>query len=311
MNSLQYLRKTATAFLMLSALSVTGIQGQVRNAAYESYIKKYADMAVEQMEAYGVPASITLAQGLLESAAGQSTLAKASNNHFGIKCGSSWQGESVRHDDDARNECFRAYDKVSDSYKDHSLFLRDNRRYSSLFDLSKTDYKGWAVGLKKAGYATNPSYANSLIGIIEEYGLYKYDGPHLSKSEQKKLEKELKKKPWLRNPHMLYLNCDLVYTVARDGDTFQLLAKELGVSKKKLMKYNEVEEGYTLQDGDMVYLGAKNKRSVSEDIYYDVKEGDSMHSIAQKYAVTLKTLYKLNRLKNDYQVEVGERIFLK
>lgn len=298
-------------FLLFMFLIPVGVLGQTHNAAYQAYIKKYAPLAVEQMKQYGIPASITLSQGLLESGAGMSTLAKASNNHFGIKCGSSWRGETVRHDDDRRNECFRAYDKVEDSYRDHSLFLSSNQRYASLFKLSKTDYKGWAVGLKKAGYATNPSYANSLIAIIEDYSLYQWDSGEITKSEAKKIEKELRKKPWLSNPHELFLNYDIVCIRAREGDTFKLLGKEFGISWKKLVKYNELHEGYTLQEGDLIYLHKKNKRTVSEDIYYEVREGDSMHSISQKYAVVLKTLYRLNKLPEDHQLEVGERIFLK
>ena len=299
------------SLILLLLLFPVSLSGQTRSDAYQAYIKKYAPLAVEQMKQYGIPASITLSQGLLESGAGQSTLAKASNNHFGIKCGSSWRGESVRHDDDRRNECFRAYDKVEDSYRDHSLFLTSNQRYASLFKLSNTDYKGWAVGLKKAGYATNPSYANSLIAIIEDYSLYQWDSSEISKSEAKKIEKELKKKPWLSQPHELMLNHDIVCVRAREGDTFKLLGKEFGIGWKKLIKYNELHKGYTLQEGDLIYLHKKNKRMVSDDIYYEVKEGDSMHSISQMYAVTLKTLYKLNKLSEDHQLEVGERIFLK
>lgn len=152
-----------------------GAQAQRRNSRYVDYINKYSALAVQQMKEHKIPASITLAQGLLESGAGMSTLARKSNNHFGIKCGSNWNGRTVRHDDDARNECFRAYRNPRDSYEDHSAFLKRGSRYAFLFKLKITDYKGWARGLKKAGYATDPSYANRLITIIEDYDLYKYD----------------------------------------------------------------------------------------------------------------------------------------
>ena len=165
-------RLTAIIALLLICVAV---QAQRRNSRYNEYIKQYAPLAVEQMKEHKIPASITLAQGLLESGAGQSALARKSNNHFGIKCHSDWRGRRVYHDDDAKGECFRAYRHPKDSYEDHSLFLKRGARYAFLFKLKITDYKGWARGLKKAGYATDPSYANRLITIIEDYDLYKYD----------------------------------------------------------------------------------------------------------------------------------------
>lgn len=158
-----------TAIIAFLFISITTVQAQRRNARYNEYIKQYAPLAVEQMQRHKIPASITLAQGLLESGAGYSELARKSNNHFGIKCGGNWRGRTVRHDDDARNECFRAYRNPKDSYEDHSDFLKRGARYAFLFKLKITDYKGWARGLKKAGYATDPSYANRLITIIEDY----------------------------------------------------------------------------------------------------------------------------------------------
>ena len=147
--------KKLKLFLILIICCLT-LQAQTRNKQYEAYIKKYRELAVEEMKKYHIPASITLAQGLLESGAGQSALARKSNNHFGIKCGSDWYGKTVSYDDDARGECFRAYKHPKDSYEDHSKFLAGRPRYASLFNLNITDYKGWARGLKKAGYATNP-----------------------------------------------------------------------------------------------------------------------------------------------------------
>ena len=169
--------KKLTYWLMVAVLlcGVSTGMAQQRNKAYEDYIKKYRSIAVDEMKHYRIPASITLAQGLLESGAGRSELARKSNNHFGIKCGGSWDGRSVRHTDDAPNECFRAYKHAKDSYRDHSKFLRSGARYAFLFRLKITDYKGWAKGLKKAGYATDPKYANRLINIIETYDLDKYD----------------------------------------------------------------------------------------------------------------------------------------
>lgn len=287
-------------------------QAQRRNARYNEYIKRYAPLAVDQMKRYKIPASITLAQGLLESGAGQSVLARKSNNHFGIKCHRNWHGRKVYHDDDARGECFRAYSKVADSYEDHSKFLTSGSRYAFLFKLKKTDYKGWARGLKKAGYATDPSYANRLITIIEDYGLYKYDNEGMSKREARRWEKLIKKKPWLVNPHQVYIANGLAYVVARDGDTFQMLGGEFDISWKKLVKYNDLHKEYTLEAGDIIYLKKKNKKADKAYTYYIVRDGDSMHSISQKFGIRLKNLYKLNaKDADDYVPEVGERVWLR
>lgn len=298
-------------FLALCLLTAGSVSAQRRQTSYNNYIKQYAPLAVQQMKQHNVPASITLAQGLLESGAGLSKLALESNNHFGIKCGLGWKGRSVRANDDAPNECFRAYRKVEDSYQDHSLFLVGNQRYSSLFSLKKTDYKGWAKGLKKAGYATDPSYANKLITIIETYDLYKYDTDGMSKREAKKWQKLLKKKPWLANPHEVKIANGLAYVVAREGDTFRLLGGEFDISWKKLPKYNDLQRDYTLEEGDIIYLKEKNKKTVADVIYHVVREGDSMHTISQVYGVRLKTLYKLNKMADDHIPEVGERVWLK
>ncbi len=297
--------------ILVCCVLVTTAYAQHRQTSYNNYIKQYAPLAVEQMKQHNVPASITLAQGLLESGAGLSTLSRKSNNHFGIKCGGGWRGRSVRANDDAPNECFRAYRKVEDSYEDHSLFLVGNQRYASLFKLKKTDYKSWARGLKKAGYATDPSYANKLITIIETYDLYKYDNDGMSKREAKKWQKLLKKKPWLANPHDVYIANGLAYVIARDGDTFQLLGGEFEIGWKKLVKYNDLQRDYTLEEGDIIYLKEKNKKTVADVVYHEVREGDSMHSISQIYGVRLKTLYKLNVMADDHIPEVGERVWLK
>ena len=284
--------------LILSLLTITlclAIQAQPRNKQYESYIKKYRELAVEEMKKYHIPASITLAQGLLESGAGQSELARKSNNHFGIKCGGDWRGKTVSHDDDARGECFRAYKHPKDSYEDHSKFLVGRPRYASLFKLKITDYKGWARGLKKAGYATNPRYADQLIGIIELYELYKYD--------EKNYLKWLKKNP---NPHQTYIANDLLYIVVRAGDSWKSISQEFDISQKKLRKYNDLYKGYALQVGDILYLEQKNKRADEDHIVHVLRAGESMYSIAQKYGIRLKNLYKLNKMhEDDPTPEVG------
>ena len=286
--------------LNLFLVCTLAAQAQKRNPRYVEYINQYNKLAVEQMKEHKIPASITLAQGLLESGAGTSLLARKSNNHFGIKCGGSWRGRTVRHDDDARNECFRAYKNVRDSYEDHSAFLTRGARYAFLFRLKITDYKGWARGLKKAGYATDPSYANRLITIIEDYDLYKYD-------RKGKASKE----PTFLNPHQVYLANDLAYVIARDGDTFKSLSKEFGIRWKKLVKYNDLQKDYTLEKGDIIYLKEKKKKAKKPYTVYIVRDGDSMHTISQKYGIRLKSLYKMNRKDGDYVPEVGDRLRLR
>lgn len=280
---------------LIFIISCLTLQAQTRNKQYEDYIKKYRELAVEEMKKYHIPASITLAQGLLESGAGQSTLARKSNNHFGIKCGSDWRGKTVSHDDDARGECFRAYKHPKESYEDHSKFLAGRSRYASLFKLKITDYKGWARGLKKAGYATNPRYADQLIGIIELYELHKYD--------EKNYLKWIKKNP---NPHQTYIANDLLYIVVRAGDSWKSISKEFDISQKKLRKYNDLYKGYALQVGDILYLEKKNKKADKEHIVHVLRAGESMYSISQKYGIRLKNLYKMNKMDaDDPAPEVG------
>ena len=281
--------------LLILIISCLTLQAQTRNKQYEDYIKKYRELAVEEMKKYHIPASITLAQGLLESGAGQSTLARKSNNHFGIKCGGDWTGKTVSHDDDARGECFRAYKHPKDSYEDHSKFLAGRSRYASLFKLKITDYKGWARGLKKAGYATNPRYADQLIGIIELYELHKYD--------EKNYLKWIKKNP---NPHQTYIANDLLYIVVRAGDSWKSISKEFDISQKKLRKYNDLYKGYALQVGDILYLEKKNRKADKEHIVHVLRAGESMYSISQKYGIRLKNLYKMNKMDaDDPAPEVG------
>ena len=289
----------------------TAVHAQRRNARYNAYIKQYAPLAVAQMQKHKIPASITLAQGLLESGAGMSQLARKSNNHFGIKCHKNWRGRKVYYDDDAKGECFRAYSNPKDSYEDHSTFLVQGTRYASLFKLKITDYKGWARGLKKAGYATDPSYANRLISIVEDYELYKYDRQGMSKREARRWEKEVKKKPWLVRPHQVYIANGLAYVVARDGDTFRHLAGEFGIAWKKLVKYNDLHKDYTLEAGDIIYLKQKNKKAVKGHEYHIVRSGESMHSISQIYGIRLKNLYKMNKKNGDYIPEIGDRLKLR
>lgn len=291
--------------LLISALFLPFITSdataQKRNARYIEYIDRYADLAVEQMKEHRIPASITLAQGLLESGAGLSELARNSHNHFGIKCGSSWKGRTVRHDDDARNECFRAYPNPKESYEDHSIFLTRGTRYAFLFQLDITDYKEWARGLKRAGYATDPSYANRLITIIEDYELYQYDSHTKLRAT---------KEPEYVNAHPVYIANGIAYVIARPGDSFKSIGKEFGLSWKRLVKYNDLHRGYTLANKDIIYLKAKRKTANTSTVHV-VKDGDSMHSISQMYGIRLKSLYRMNRKDAEYIPEVGDRLRLR
>ena len=280
------------------------------NARYQRYIDQYKDCAIEQMLKWKVPASITLAQGLLESGAGESTLARKGNNHFGIKC-HNWSGGTMYVDDDRRNECFRTYRSAFDSYEDHSRFLASGQRYRSLFKLKITDYKGWARGLKAAGYATNPRYAESLIDIIQLYKLYEYDK---AKDYDKFMTQHAKDHNVGGQPlHPIGMYNKNYFLYARRGDTFRSIGKEVGISYKKLARYNERDKNDVLKEGEVVWLKKKQKRAAKEyiDHLHYVRQGESMYSIAQKYGIRLESLYKMNKLSPDYDIRVGDQLKLR
>lgn len=301
--------KAIIIYVTLSCLALNVGAQTRRNAAYEQYIAQYKDLAIAQMKRYKIPASITLAQGLLESAAGRSDLARKGNNHFGIKC-HGWTGRKTYHDDDERQECFRAYDSVWDSYEDHSKFLANQSRYSRLFYFSNTDYKSWAHGLKECGYATNPRYAENLINIIELYQLNSYDtakgydkfiARHNSTDQPSTVDGTL---------HRIYRYNKNYYVVARSGDSFKSIAKEVGISYRKLARYNERHRKDELQQGDIIYLMKKRKKADKKykNVPHVVKNGESMYSIAQRYGMRVKYLYKKNQLPGDYMPQVGDRL---
>ncbi len=261
------------------------------------YIQQYQDIAVNHMHEYGIPASIKLAQGILESSYGTSKLAKESNNHFGIKCHKDWAGSVVYHDDDEKDECFRKYDFVEDSYLDHSLFLVNKERYSSLFELKKNDYRNWARGLKKAGYATNPDYANKLIQLIETYNLSYYDN--------KETDFVLKEESLYKIKQYNYVQ----YVTAKAEDTYDEIAEYLGVWPWELIKYNDASDDRVLLEGERVYIQPKRKKCQVKT--HEVIEGETMYSISQLYAIKIDDLYKKNKMKNGTQPEIGQVIYLK
>lgn len=281
----------------------------VRLRVYEEYIDRYSQIAVRHMADYNIPASITLAQGLLESGAGMSDLAKKSNNHFGIKCHRNWTGDRVYAADDTPNDCFRQYNKVEDSYKDHSEFLSSGSRYQELFILDITDYKAWARGLQKTGYATDRAYANKLIKLIEDYELYRYDNKNYRRASRR--TENRKPSPGGSWRHQPYKTHELVYVVAVDGDSFSGIAEEFGFKEKDLLKYNEVPEGFPLSEGDIVYFQKKKSRADKPYEIHTVQIGESMYSIAQKYGMKVRNLYRLNKKNYEYVPEEGDILKLR
>lgn len=297
--------KILTLIFLFASLFV---QAQRTNQAFWSYIDKYKGWAIEQMNQYGIPASITLAQGLLESNAGRSTLATQANNHFGIKVGSSWTGPYVLRDDDARNEKFRKYKSARESYVDHSKFLQ-GKRYQGLYKLGKTDYKGWARGLKAAGYATNPNYADALIRTIEMYNLNQFDtGKYRSNAKNTTAASATTTSEfWQR--HTVYKGNKNYFIIVEVGDDMATISKETGISLRKLYKYNDLPLDYAPTAGDIIYMEKKRNcasREFRKNPIHIVEANQSLHDIAQLYGIRLESLCKLNKWEEPKAVEVGE-----
>ncbi|HEY6159655.1 MAG TPA: glucosaminidase domain-containing protein [Bacteroidia bacterium] len=271
----------------------------------EEYVEKYKDDAIKEMLWHRIPASITLAQGMLESGNGNSALAMYANNHFGIKCHENWNGMTYTWDDNEKNECFRKYNTVLESYEDHSQFLMSRDRYSFLFNLKTTDYRGWAHGLSEAGYATDPEYAQKLIQIIEAYKLYKYDRMVLMPEKQTTSDPKDEQPQIKPVQNTIQFNNELKYVVAKPGDTYSTLAKELDVTVKQLKRYNESNRNDVLKTGEFVYLQSKRRRSFFVDSY-TVKKGDSMYSISQQFGIKLKHLYRKNNMKPGEEPKPGD-----
>jgi len=270
------------------------------NQTYRDYFDTWAEVAVQQMIQYRIPASITLAQGVLESGAGKSELARKANNHFGIKC-NGWTGRKSYHDDDERGECFRAYDNAYQSYVDHSLFLTSSQRYRRLFDLKRTDYKGWAKGLKACGYATSPTYATRLIDIIETYQLHLYD---IGKGYDKK---NIYLTQMGEQRRVMSFNKNY-YIYARRGDTFRRIGEDFDISYRSLARYNERDKNDQLEEGEIIWLQKKRRKAPKEfkNHPHHVEPGESMYIISQRYGIRLKNLYKMNDLPADYVIRTGD-----
>lgn len=309
-------RSFITGFFCLSfAWAMADGGGEPRLTA-EQYIAQWQHVAIQQMEMHGIPASITLAQGLLESGNGNSTLAQRSNNHFGIKCHSDWKGKRVYHDDDRRGECFRKYKDAADSYEDHSIFLK-KRRYAFLYDLKPTDYKGWARGLKKAGYATDPKYPHKLIDLIERYDLDKLDngrrGEVFASSGKPTTSggSEGDNVVQFGSGHSLQLHENKVkFLRAKEGDSFKSLAKELELRPGMLARWNDMDKGKRLEQGQIIFIQPKRNKVRGAEMH-NVQAGESLWSISQRYGIKLSKLAEYNGTRTDVPLTPGQKLRLK
>lgn len=282
--------------------------GVVAQQSYtrDLYIETFAPIAVREMHQHGIPASITLSQAILESGDGNSELARRANNHFGIKCGGTWDGPSVRHDDDARNECFRKYRDAEESFTDHSLFLVGGRRYQFLFDFSSRDYKKWAKGLQQAGYATNPSYATRLIDLIERHELHRFDGWTAAEGDFQKPNRVRAGKAGAGLPEGAN---GLPFVKVEEGMSWEAVSERAGVSVKRLMNRNELRYDQQLTQLERVYVKAVKCRG--DQKHHVVREGEDMFSIAHQHGMKVRRLYQLNRMRPGHQPETGQKLHLK
>jgi LysM repeat protein len=279
----------------------------------EEYIAKYKNDAIRDMNKTGVPASITLAQGMLESENGNSDLAILAKNHFGIKCHLEWNGDTYVKDDDHKNECFRKYNTVLESFDDHSAFLKSRKHYASLFDLPRTDYKAWANGLKKAGYATNPNYGPMIIKLIEDNKLYEFDTeaniPVAVQKQPEQPKHEVKQNEYNFPAKILLSSNKVKYVLAEDGDNCLKIAKRYDMSLWQIYKYNDIDKNILLKKGQRIYLKPKRRKS-AEDLHV-VKAGETMHSISQLHGIKLKFLYRKNRMETGSEPKAGQKLSLK
>lgn len=270
----------------------------------EQYIEKYKDIAIAKMHEHGIPASITLAQGMLESDNGNSKLVREGNNHFGIKC-HNWQGKKMYHDDDRKNDCFRKYASDRESFEDHSVYLKAQPRYRELFQLQPDDYKGWAHGLKRTGYATNPQYAQLLIKIIEDNDLHRFDTGQSAGS--KRLTAVIPSKI------DLLVNNHVRYVIAQPGETYTIIANNVGVRPSELRRYNEVDPGcnHTFSGGEKVYLQPKRRKAAPGNNWVEADGVRNLHSYSQEYAIKVERLAQMNFMTIHDIPKAGTRLSLR
>ncbi len=290
-------------------------------ATIEAYIEKYREVAIAEMQRTGVPASITLAQGIHETGAGTSDLVIKSNNHFGIKCKTEWTGEKVYHDDDERGECFRKYTDPSISYRDHSDFLKTRPNYTSLFNLDPTDYEAWAFGLKKAGYATNPKYPEILIKLIRDYNLQDYTMIALGKKDRNENAVDWAKNtapvtepevtiaaPKITYPEGIFKINDTKVIFIQKGTSYLKIAEDNDIPLSRLLDFNDLKDGDIAAADGLLFLQRKRKTGAAET--HIVTDGESLYSIAQTEGIRLESLLQYNFLTLGVQVEGGEKIYL-
>ncbi|HCT93808.1 MAG: hypothetical protein A2X19_05575 [Bacteroidetes bacterium GWE2_39_28] len=308
----------ARKLILLTTLLVLSGTLFAQRITREEYIKTYKDLAIRQMKSHGIPASIILAQACLESGDGNSRLAKEANNHFGIKC-HNWTGETILHDDDEKNECFRKYSHPEGSFTDHSEFLRYRERYKTLFDLDPLDYKAWAHGLKSAGYATNPDYARLLIKIIEDYRLYLFDSssselpPSPTKVENEyEIDMRIASDVYQFSLARKLLNRNgITFIIAGERDSYSSLAKEYNLFTRELLRFNDLNSEVPISEGTIVYLERKRERGDKDLSKHIAESGETMYYISQKYAIRLSTLYKINNMKKGDEPFAGYEIKLR
>jgi len=307
-------------FIFGTTFSVFGNSGTTR-ISKNDYIETWKETAIQNMIQYGIPASITLAQGILESSYGNSDLAREANNHFGIKCHNDWTGKKFYKDDDQKDECFRKYAKADESFKDHSVFLTSYSRYASLFQLDKTDYKSWARGLKKAGYATNPQYANLIIEAIEANNLAQLDQIGSSPFDGNKIDKQPnlivdspKSIDLSESAHTVKVHANKVrYIVAKKGDTFYRLSQEFELGLWQLYRYNDFEKHKdVLEVGDIVYLQPKKFHAKGKRKSITLTNKSTLQAISQAQAIRVESLMKMNNISSeDAVLKLGSKIILK
>jgi hypothetical protein len=313
--------------ILLVTILLTGRVFAQSPAQVTAYINTYKALAMAEMQRSGVPASIILAQGVHETGAGTSDLVIASNNHFGIKCKTGWTGQVVYHDDDARGECFRGYALAADSYRDHSDYLSQTPRYASLFKLSPEDYTGWAYGLKRAGYATNPKYPQILIKLIEDYDLQKFSlialgklppeqpGDSLLANQRQKetLEGFTDANPQIPAQAAAYpegpfsINSTKV-VFARAGVSLLSISNQYDIPLSRLLEFNDMNQEDILNADQLIFL--QRKRKTGQNPYHIVQPGESMYSICQSEGIRYDSILEFNRLKPGEEVATGEKIWL-
>jgi len=272
----------------------------------EEYIEKYKDDAIKEMYLHKVPACITLAQGMLESGNGNSALCRNANNHFGIKCHNEWSGETYTMDDDSKNECFRKYENVLDSYSDHSLFLFSRSRYSNLFDLKISDYKGWCNGLKAAGYATDPSYPERLINLIEKHNLQNLNTFDQTPKRKLPAEKIIEPKMAIRE---IYRFNHIQFIIAKENDSFFKIAHDFNLELNEILSFNDLSKTDKLFYGQKIYIQKKRRKALEP--YHVVEKNETLKSISQLHGIRLSMLCKKNKLKSEDNLKIGDVLFLR